>query len=463
MKSIRLFSIFAVVLTLLASCNKNDKETPTCSVSLSMTGVDDTSVKFIITPKNAEKVAYMLITENDAEPSASQIMQNGKEADASIAQEYTEQDLRPSTMYRIVAAASCSGTFSKVEILPFKTNEAEAIVPAVALRNVEAKSNSVTFELVPEKAVEVAYMVINSSETDPAAEKILTDGVKADAAASNSYVVTDLEQSTQYKIFAAAKSEDGTYSQVVSESFTTLESVPVKMGDFYYSDGTWSSGDEEPVAGKECIGIVIMAGRSTVADGKDDCVYKCKDGVTPMNEINGYVVALNDANDNGTVNVAWGSWDVDGDKGAETSYNKEDFLGYYNTQQIIASAKAKSDGLSSDPVNNYPAAYMAVEVYEKAVPAPAASTGWFLPSAQQLHYLYKNHATIHKSMDKLGDKATYVYRRDAIYWSSTEERKENGCRYWANMVNLDEANITPGYISSQQKTKEYMVRSILVF
>ena len=56
-----------------------------------------------------------------------------------------------------------------------------------------------------------------------------------------------------------------------------------------------------------------------------------------------------------------------------------------------------------------------------------------------------------------------VYRRDAIYWSSTEYLTSYSKDEWAYMVNLDEANITPGYISNQRKTKEYWVRSILVF
>lgn len=462
MKLIRnIFGILSAAAVLLASCNKEAGDS--CSVSLSLNGVDAASVKFLLTPKGADEVAYMILGENDAVPSASRILQEGKAADASVAQEYSEDGLHPSTTYRVVAAASAPGAFSKVEELVFKTSDPDAIVPAVIIKDVTAKANAVSFVLVPDKAEEVAYMVVSASDAEPSAETVLAQGTKADAQATDLYVLGGLTQNTGYKLVAAAKSSDGTYSAVATASFTTLESVPAQMGDFYYSDGTWSSGSEEPLADKECIGIVIMAGRSTVADGKDDCSYKFKDRTTPMDEVNGYVVALNDVVDNGRTSVAWGSWDVDGDAGAETSYDTEDFKGYYNTMQIIAKAEQKHGGLSDDATDNYPAAYMAVEVYEKAVPAPETSTGWFLPSAQQLRYIYKYHDTIVKSIEKLGDKATPVFRRDAIYWSSTEAWMQNGCRYWANMVNLDEANITPGYISAQQKTKEYLVRSILVF
>lgn len=252
------------------------------------------------------------------------------------------------------------------------------------------------------------------------------------------YPVSDIEELSYIETDAPQQTED------------------VKVGDFYYSDGTWSSGDEAPLSDKQCIGIVFYTGLCREAE--DDCDYMLKDGVTALDEVHGYVVAINNA----TESAAWGSWDVDGDAGAGTSYDATDFRGYFNTQAIKAKAESKSGGLSDDATDNYPAAYYAVQVYESAVPAPASSTGWFMPSAYQLKYMYNHKDEFNDRFERVeGGKA--VYARDAIYWSSSEYYAQNGCRYWANMVNLDSANITPGYISNQQKTKTYQVRSILVF
>jgi len=193
----------------------------------------------------------------------------------------------------------------------------------------------------------------------------------------------------------------------------------------------------------------------------DDCVYKLKDGTTPLEEVRGYVLALRNASDK---TVAWGSWGKDGYSGAGASYDRTDFRGYSNTQSIRNKAIEKAGGLSDDADDNYPATYYATDVYEQQVPAPASSTGWFLPSAYQLLYLFSHVETLQESFDKLGEQADFFYVRDAEYWSSTECQKENGCMYWAYYVSLDPSQITPGFSSNFRKSSDwFQVRSMLVF
>lgn len=229
-----------------------------------------------------------------------------------------------------------------------------------------------------------------------------------------------------------------------------------KVGDFYYADGTWSSGEEAPLTTKKCIGIIFYTG--LCKEAADDCAYKLKNGEDALDEVHGYVIAI----DNASTSAAWGSWDVDGNGGAGTSYDETDFRGYSNTKAIEMKAISKAGELKDDATNNYPAAYYATIVYEQENPAPESSTGWFLPSAYQLKYIYNHHDEFNEQFEKI-EGGVPVYGRDAIYWSSTEHYAQNGCRYWANMVNLDSANITPGYISNQNKNKTYQIRSILVF
>lgn len=458
-----LLSIVTVLLSAI-SCDKNGEEGPASEVRLAIEKVTSESLSFTVEAPGASLLTYRLLSENDAIPSADEILNSGVMADPDIYQVYVVKDLLPSTVYRIAAAAEYpDGSRSAVASVSAKTAEKEAIVPSVTLRDMTAGATTVSFTIVPDKAEEVFYLCVPSSEGMPSSDDVFGKGIPADPSKTDQYTVSGLFSSTEYTVCAVARSSDGTESEMASGKIATGEPEPVSAGDYYYSDGTWSSGDEEPLEDRECIGIVVLAGRSTVAVGDDDCIYYAKDGSTEMKEITGYVIALNDAVDGSQTEFAWGSWDVDGDSGAETSYDDSDFRGYYNTRQIKAKAYTKAGGLKNDPVDNYPAAYAAVVAYEKQVQAPETSTGWFLPSAQQLQYAYKNHDRIDASIDRLGTSATRIYRRDAIYWSSSEYWAQNGCRYWAHMVNLDEANATPGYISSQQKTKTYKVRSWLVF
>lgn len=452
----------AALAFLPVSCSQDKAADSASPVKVELDEVADDHVTFTVSASDAALLTYKLLSEFDATPSASDLLTSGIQADPAVHEIYTINGLSPETIYRIVAAAMYSdGSYSSVEEVSFKTRAKDAVVPTLVLRDVKATSNSISLTLVPDKAAEVAYICVPASEGVPASDKILSEGYQAAPAQTDMYVVAGLFPATEYIVAAVAKSEDGTCSQVQSTTVTTLDPEPVSIGDFYYSDGSWSSGSEAPLADKECIGVVVLAGRSSISTGEDTGVYYTKDGHSRIENITGYVVALNDVA--GGQEFVWGSHDVDGDSGAETTHSETDFMGYYNTCQIKAKAEAKAGGLSDDPVNNYPATYAAVVLYDEETPAPETSSGWFLPSAQQIHYLYLQNDVIDKAIEAASESSEPVFRRDAIYWASSEYWAQNGCRYWAYMVNLDAANSTPGYISAQQKTKAYKVRSWLVF
>lgn len=461
--SFQAFAASLFMLLAMTSCEDKTSGTAASPVKIEIEEVGDDFVSFTLSAPDAALLTYKQLAEFDASPSADEVLRSGVQADPSVYKVYTIGGLSPETVYRIAAAAMYSdGSYSDVAEVGFETTESDAVVPTLVLRDVTPVSTSVSFTLVPDKAEKAAYLCVLSSDEVPSAAEIIESGHEADPSKTDLYSVPGLLPETEYTLVAAAVSADGTYSEVASEPFATLEAQPAAIGDYYYSDGTWSSGAEGPVAGKECVGIVVLAGRGTVTNGGTDTgVYYTKDGHSRLENINGYVVSLNDVA-SGT-EYAWGSWDVDGDSGVGTTHSDSDFEGYYNTSMIKAKAEEKAGGLSDDAVNNYPAAYAAVVLYENEVSAPESSSGWFLPSAQQLHYLFMKNEEINAALNSLGDAATPVYRRNAIYWSSSEQQTENGTRYWAYMVNLDSSNITPGYISGQRKNKEYKVRPWLVF
>lgn len=251
------------------------------------------------------------------------------------------------------------------------------------------------------------------------------------------------------------------------------ESLPVvenpHIGDIYYSDGTWSTTLKE---GATPIGVVFYVGEAT-SYNDHATYYTQKDGTTPLGELHGYVVALKDATDDGNYNesVWWSAFDSSFE-GTGASTNTDDFLGYTNTQSIVETA-LRDKGELTDGYDNYPAAYYATTVQESKYPAPAQSSGWFMPSAGQFDYIYNRvyfdednsgRSCVENTLKALGEGvATPMYCSDSEYWTSTEKVDSYGSATWAYYYNFDSSAIDPGFIADYRKNAGMHVRSILVF
>lgn len=247
--------------------------------------------------------------------------------------------------------------------------------------------------------------------------------------------------------------------------------LPPKVGDFYYSDGSWSSllvdkGDVKP------IGVIFYLGAATPYNDSASG-YTVKDGSAAMEEFHGYVVALRDATvvDDYNESVWWGPFS---NSDCNCSSETDDFLGYKNTMAIRARADKDFGGLSKEN-DNFPAAWYATDYFESQVPAPAQSSGWFLPSAGQLRYIYDkvyfdpnngdaNAAYVQKSLIQLsGLGGAEMYVRDSEYWTSTEKYDNYGNSYRAYYMCFDSSNFSPGFVSDYNKNTGMKVRSILAF
>lgn len=429
---------------------------PAPSVTLTAGTASVNTLQFTLTPTHADKAAYACYPKGAPEPTAEELLRSGTQADPAAAKPYTVVGLDPNTTYVVAAAAAAAEVvtgITRIEMTTLGNN------PSLELSLVASTSTTIRFAVTPQRADHVAYTYFKKGEAAPDPRNVLKEGTEGNAEGYATYLLEGLSAATDYVIAAVAA--NGTeVSELCTLAVTTAEPEPPALGDFYYSDGSWSSGSGDPLPDKTCIGIVVFSGRSNY-EATDDCVYMLKDGTTPLDEVRGYVLALHNASEQ---TVAWGSWEVDGYNGAGTSYKKNDFRGYSNTQSIRNKAIEKAGGLSDDIDNNYPATYYATEVYEQTVPAPESSTGWFLPSAYQLLYLFSHVETLQPSFDKLGDAADFFYVPDGQYWSSTECQKQNGCMYWAYYVSLDPNMVRPGFISDFRKSADwYNVRSMLVF
>lgn len=283
-------------------------------------------------------------------------------------------------------------------------------------------------------------------------------------------------------------------SKEVAENFTADN---LKIGDYYYSDGTTSDGGyrkytdktddildikpvlTNPVTGDErtCIGIVYWVGDITGGDpllkrDKPDCIH-------------GLVVSLWDmpapAPDNGQLEMTWtyGGYEYVDDwlKEAEwtggtsrpdgfTSIQVEDKMqGYANTialKEYNTYVEGKSEEGYGPESNKRVKPVKGLDAFERAHPAPSNSSGWYWPSVCELKYVCwgqgNERGTIGKDMlDTQLKKAYGNVFGSVLYWSSTEGSyyRDGACYvYFGN-----------GYVFSDgsKDIGAYRVRPLLAF
>lgn len=470
----RLFFILAIAGVFSVSCEKVVEECgkahfPEVAPTLTLTegAVTVESVSFILVPADAAAVRYSVVEAGSSLPSAEDLFNHESEyygipADATVEDEYVVSGLRLGTDYTIVAAARNNIGYSELVTLSMTTSTPDM---SLEISLVKENSNSVVFSLRPVNACKVAYMVIAAGEDLPDASSVLEDGVEADATAAGEYTVKELEPETSYVIVAAALDLAGKNAMLSDVlEVETVGVVPPAVGDYYYSDGSWST---EYDSSRTPIGVVFYIGCAT--EFKDNVgFYKVKDGSAAMEEFHGYVVALNDASPE--EGVWWSFYDSWADP-TGVSTEIDDFLGYTNTLAIRASAERLGKEFSASE-DSYPAAYYATDAYEEVCPAPSQSSGWFLPSAYQLQYIWDSayfnpsgnlKGWLENSFRNLGDLATEMHVVDSEYWSSTEQVDAYATSVRAYYVCFDYSNFKPGFTAWYNKDVEFRVRSVLAF
>lgn len=265
----------------------------------------------------------------------------------------------------------------------------------------------------------------------------------------------------------------------------------VKIGDYYYSDGTWSDGGlrvingdgsvvwadpaPKPDDGKTVIGIVFYVGHHP----KDNSDYS-ESGIGQA-KCHGYVVALTDVNKTDVNNgvderICWefGPGNIsDKEVGASALHNE--WQGYYDNQKIHEFVN-KNKGWE---MKHFPAAF-ACEAYgnpvddrkvnltdtydwHKPLSAPKNTSGWFLPSCGQLMFLYQNRSHLAARMaDVRNSTPTDCSYKDYIkwlqtlhYWSSTECIGVSSRAWGVSFYN--------GFTNGNEKRLTHGVRAVLAF
>lgn len=313
------------------------------------------------------------------------------------------------------------------------------------------------------------------------------DAVEPTASCEAEWVTIDATGTDRCDFTVAANEDDARDAQIVvkygdksftvavkqaakpAENPTPQPSADPRIGDIYYSDGTWSTEFDES---KTPVGVIFCLG----AGHADSASFYTTKGGQKMDQIRGYVVALKDATKgvNDDEGVVWSFYDG-WYNGAGCSSELDDFLGYTNTQSIKQAA-LRDDcpaGEFNGTEESFPAAWYASDGYEILSPAPATSSGWYLPSIYQLQYIwdkvYFNDgnmlASVEDTLVMLAEKglADVMYAVDSEYWSSTERYDSYGDSCQAYYFCFDEAMFQPGFGSDLNKYWKVRVRSILTF
>lgn len=259
-----------------------------------------------------------------------------------------------------------------------------------------------TFILTPEFTSDVeghepTYKDLKWESSDPSKATVDANG-KVTALATGTVVITATTCSG-YSVPSGQAQKTASCTLNITEA-----TVQVNVGDYYYSDGTWSS---ELDQSKTVIGIVFARANSASSDAllaKDypDCVH----GLVLSTEE--YVLSC-------TSGRSWLRADLISWM-SQNGYNQwlvdDKYCGYNNTQGLLAlnAANVQSNG-DVIHVNHVEA----VLQHREKVQAPAGASSWYVPSYMEMVELSNNLDIVNASLEKIGGttlRRTYEYVYD---------------------------------------------------
>ena len=192
------------------------------------------------------------------------------------------------------------------------------------------------------------------------------------------------------------------------------------VGDFYYSDGTYSATLD---ATKTCIGVVFYVG--DVA--KDDTYLQAKIGDTSTG-IHGLVVALKNADGTADKPTLWGG-DTEKLIGQQEGYMNVSYkdipqtlIGYGCTEALRHYNETAAEDKKCQAVS-------AVDAYTTQHAAPTGTSGWYLPGLKELALLISGDGTL---MNQVNIGTANAAARD-IQLEAAKGDKLIGAWYWTSL------------------------------
>ena len=285
---------------------------------------------------------------------------------------------------------------------------------SVTISNVEV--TGIAFDVTSKEIAEnESFIIVATITPDNATVKDIEWATENAAIAQieqlpyNQCKVTGIAEGT-VKITAFAADGKVSAECAVTVKKAETPSTEPKVGDYFYSDGTWSDGGlvsinadgtnpvwaetkPAPISGKTVIGIVFQTNPDRIAQTEKD------KGFT-----HGYVVATKKAHSPEKSLTAYcmsGDFEcLSAKKAASTWYKNID--GYTETQTVLAA-------YPGDKVKNVPLFDWVTTDFQPA--APASTSGWFVPATGQVWDMIANLGG--------GEAATYLASMQTSYYDAT--------------------------------------------
>ena len=229
---------------------------------------------------------------------------------------------------------------------------------------------------------------------------------KLDAGTCHSYAITVKANGLEVETPWGYDWSDGGEENVTPKQVQLFKADELKIGDYFYSDGTWGDGglrkryedgsmgtaDPKPAPeeGKTVVGIVFQTDPSRIGAKEKK----------KLGAVHGLVMSVKNA----AIDQKWGP--VSQNEGLPKCYTKaenyKDISGYGNCEHIRS---------NRGNFDNYPA-FKAADDYNKVCPVPETTTGWYLPASGQWWDILQNLGRCPALADPLQQSAT----DDQYHW-----------------------------------------------
>lgn len=190
----------------------------------------------------------------------------------------------------------------------------------------------------------------------------------------------------------------------------------LNVGDYYYSDGTWSS-SLDPA--KEVIGVVFAKVNPASSDqqlAKDH--PECKHGL---------VVSTAEYTSKFVEDRSWSYVDLGNwmnANGYTQFYDQEKPTGYSNTKGFIAANAASIESYGDIIDFTMFNAASPVINHRNAIPAPASTSGWYVPSFREMQLLYEGKTAVNNALGSVSGAVKVAVTTEYLY------------QYWCSSVDL---------------------------
>ena len=251
------------------------------------------------------------------------------------------------------------------------------------------------------EGVEPTYKDVQWKSSDEAVVKV--DGKGNVTAVGAGEATVTVTTSSEWSVPSGSEQKSASCKVTVTQAAN-----PVYVGDYFYSDGTWST---ELQSGKTVVGVVFSTANATSTDPqlkKDypECthglVVSVKEYDSPIAMVSGADYSWNSVN-NYALEL----------RGYASMAATDIICGYSNTQAMKAFKAAKGD---------YSKYLDVIDGHDVSV---AGTSTWYMPSQYELSLIGADYSVINERLAAAGDQFEEFKNswdsalRSGIYWSST--------------------------------------------